>query len=47
MTNTSVTLLQRLLDHGAAAWTRLTQLYAPLIRAVWGDICRSRPTSMI
>ena len=37
MTNTSATLLQRLLDHGdAAAWTRLTQLYAPLIRACLG-----------
>jgi RNA polymerase sigma-70 factor (ECF subfamily) len=33
MTNTSATLLQRLLDHGDdAAWTRLTQLYEPLIR---------------
>jgi RNA polymerase sigma-70 factor (ECF subfamily) len=33
MTNTSASLLQRLLDHGDnAAWTRLTQLYEPLIR---------------
>jgi len=37
MTNTSATLLQRLLNHGdVAAWTRLTQLYAPLIRASLG-----------
>ena len=37
MTNTSATLLQRLLNHGdAAAWTRFTQLYAPLIRASLG-----------
>jgi RNA polymerase sigma-70 factor (ECF subfamily) len=34
MTNTSATLLQRALDHGDQdAWTRLTDLYAPLIRA--------------
>jgi RNA polymerase sigma-70 factor (ECF subfamily) len=34
MTNTSATLLQRLLDHGDDdAWMRLTHLYAPLIRA--------------
>jgi RNA polymerase sigma-70 factor (ECF subfamily) len=34
MTNTSATLLQRLLDQGdTAAWTRWTQLYTPLIRA--------------
>lgn len=37
MTNTSATLLQRLLDHrDGSAWTRLTQLYEPLIRASLG-----------
>jgi RNA polymerase sigma-70 factor (ECF subfamily) len=37
MTNTSATLLQRLVDHGDdAAWARLTHLYAPLIRACLG-----------
>jgi RNA polymerase sigma-70 factor (ECF subfamily) len=37
MNETSATLLQRLLDHGDdTAWTRLTQLYAPLIRANLG-----------
>jgi RNA polymerase sigma-70 factor (ECF subfamily) len=37
MTNTSATLLQRLRNHGDGdAWTRLTQLYTPLIRATLG-----------
>ncbi len=37
MTNTSATLLQRLLNsRDDAAWTRLTQLYLPLIRATLG-----------
>jgi len=37
MMTTSMTLLQRLLNHGdAAAWARFTQLYAPLIRASLG-----------
>jgi len=37
MTNTSATLLQRLLNHADdAAWNRLTQLYTPLIRAFLG-----------
>jgi RNA polymerase sigma-70 factor (ECF subfamily) len=37
MHETSATLLQRLLDHGDDdAWTRLTHLYTPLIRANLG-----------
>ncbi len=37
MNDTSATLLQRLLNlEDAVAWTRLTQLYAPLIRATLG-----------
>jgi RNA polymerase sigma-70 factor (ECF subfamily) len=37
MTDTSATLLQRLLNHeDGDAWARLTQVYAPLIRATLG-----------